>query len=657
MSRYSYTPLHQRPHIVVHDHDVLAGRGVNIALHPGNQRLRTLVTTRADDSFCTSYSATEKRAVAEEIVRHIKQLDPPGRFLKRDGRGQVSRGLSGPWEELTERDAVKKVCQALRDCNRLDRQGYAVGVAMPSDVVQAARHLQDTGLTGKQHAARAAAEVAAAQAAATIPSSKRDWGRVSPSVENAAEWLKKQRTDENTTVTPSTAGSEVANSGLVSYDPASLGGSSPYEAFPSSTKFSTAPSPLYASGPLEGYSQTTGAAYAPGQGTDSYSRPTSLPHFTSVPSTEPYRPAEAYRMDPSPGTYQQDLMHTSYTQNRGPTTAPAPAEQTNPVSPDQANPAYCRGPSQDYPGAPEQTPHAQPMYAPDSSQSQPHNMALPVYASYQVDPAPPQRHGQCYVPASQLAQSPYALATAAGDGGGTYHPQTYRQIMPTVYHHAHSSNGAYAVSPAPSYHGGNAQSYHVAPVTTYQATHAQGFHSVSAPDYEPTPPSEYQLDAASEHQGVPLPGYHAASDPGVPQAHSHPGSDPDYEAASDHVAYHSSTESPPTYQQTVEPDLHGGPPTSPRGNEAYTSTSTCFHAFDDTSASNQHSSSQAFSAAPGTTSTTGYGHGHVSAASAGADLLICAASQTTAPPPCEAQDRANASVITADKWEGETLGL
>ena len=145
MSRYSYVPLHQRSHIVVHDHDVLAGRGVNIALHPGNQRLRTLVTTRADDSFCTSYSATEKKAVAEEIVRHIKQLDPPGRFLKRDGRGQVSRGLSGPWEELTERDAVKKVCQALRDCNRLDRQGYAVGVAMPSDVVQAARHLQDTG--------------------------------------------------------------------------------------------------------------------------------------------------------------------------------------------------------------------------------------------------------------------------------------------------------------------------------------------------------------------------------------------------------------------------------------------------------------------------------------------------------------------------------
>lgn len=103
--------------------------------------------------------------------------------------------------------------------------------------------------------------------------------------------------------------------------------------------------------------------------------------------------------------------------------------------------------------------------------------------------------------------------------------------------------------------------------------------------------------------------------------------------------------------------MNGGPPTSPRGNEVYTSTSTSYHAFDDASASSQHSSSHAFSAAPGTLSATGYDHGHVSAASADADLLISAAYQTTVPPSCEAQDPPQASVVTADKWEGETLGL
>lgn len=202
-----HPPRVQRPPVIVNDHDVLSGRGVNIAHHPGNERFRTLVTTRADESYCTAYSASEKKAVAEEIIKHIKGLDPPGRFLRRDGRGQSSRGLSGPWEELSERDAIKKTCQALRDCNREDRQGYAAGVVVPGDVIKNAEQRAQLGLSRKELAAVAAA------ASATndnyedegIPSYKRprdflfdpsSSGRVSPSVENAAEWLKKQRTDD-----------------------------------------------------------------------------------------------------------------------------------------------------------------------------------------------------------------------------------------------------------------------------------------------------------------------------------------------------------------------------------------------------------------------------------------------------------------------------
>lgn len=165
MSRYPPGHPHQqaysKPPIVVTDTDVLSGRGVNIAAHAGNERFRTLVTTRADDSYCLTYSATEKKAVAEEIVRHIASLTPPGRFLKREGRGQVSRGLNGPWEELSRREAIKKTCQALRDCNRSDRATYAHGVTAPSDVKAVAEELATSGVALRDRAARAAAECAA----------------------------------------------------------------------------------------------------------------------------------------------------------------------------------------------------------------------------------------------------------------------------------------------------------------------------------------------------------------------------------------------------------------------------------------------------------------------------------------------------------------
>lgn len=161
MSRYPPHQQYSKPPIVVTDNDVLSGRGVNIAAHPGNERFRTLVTTRADASYCETYSATEKKAVAEEIVRHISSLDPPGRFLKREGRGQVSRGLNGPWEELSRREAIKKTCQALRDCNRSDRATYAHGVAAPTDVKAVAEELATSGMALKERAARAAEECAA----------------------------------------------------------------------------------------------------------------------------------------------------------------------------------------------------------------------------------------------------------------------------------------------------------------------------------------------------------------------------------------------------------------------------------------------------------------------------------------------------------------
>lgn len=182
---------YSKPPIVVTDNDVLSGRGVNIAAHPGNERFRTLVTTRADASYCETYSATEKKAVAEEIVRHIASLEPPGRFLKREGRGQVSRGLNGPWEELSRREAIKKTCQALRDCNRNDRATYAHGVAAPEDVKAVAEEFATSGMDLKERAAKAAEECAV-ETAGRLREAMEEAGVPEETIE---EQLRRQRAD------------------------------------------------------------------------------------------------------------------------------------------------------------------------------------------------------------------------------------------------------------------------------------------------------------------------------------------------------------------------------------------------------------------------------------------------------------------------------
>ena len=153
------TPIQmQQPYLPITDHDVLSGRGVNIAQHAGNERFRALICSRHDVNYCHAYTTAEKRAVAEQIVSHIESLDPPGRFLRRAGRvSRTARGLEGPWEELTRDEAVKKTCQALRDCNRQDRTGYAASVFVPEDVSFSEQMRSKSGLTNKQLAEMAAA--------------------------------------------------------------------------------------------------------------------------------------------------------------------------------------------------------------------------------------------------------------------------------------------------------------------------------------------------------------------------------------------------------------------------------------------------------------------------------------------------------------------
>lgn len=133
--------------IVVHDNDVMNGRGVKVAQHIGNLRFRALIKQKHDPTYCEGFSSSEKKALAKEIIQHIQDLNPPGRFLKKHGE-------NGPWVELTKSETEKKAKQALRDCNRGDRTGYAKQVTAPQDVEQADEERKRSGLTLQQRARR-----------------------------------------------------------------------------------------------------------------------------------------------------------------------------------------------------------------------------------------------------------------------------------------------------------------------------------------------------------------------------------------------------------------------------------------------------------------------------------------------------------------------
>jgi len=121
-------PIVENPY-GVHSHDVLSGRGAFVNGHVGNQRFRTLSLDRKHKFDAGNYS--EKRALATEVVQIIRNLDPPGRFLKRVTNKQAKtedsnwivppRGLEGFWEELSDEKAIHKACQVMRDIDRPDR--------------------------------------------------------------------------------------------------------------------------------------------------------------------------------------------------------------------------------------------------------------------------------------------------------------------------------------------------------------------------------------------------------------------------------------------------------------------------------------------------------------------------------------------------------
>ena len=67
--------------------DVLRGRGGLINGSPGNVQFRTIVSKRKKEYNAKTTKRNEKAHMAAEIVRQIRSMDPPGRFLREDANG------------------------------------------------------------------------------------------------------------------------------------------------------------------------------------------------------------------------------------------------------------------------------------------------------------------------------------------------------------------------------------------------------------------------------------------------------------------------------------------------------------------------------------------------------------------------------------------
>jgi hypothetical protein len=89
-----------------HDYDILSGRGNFVNYHPGNEHFRALV--RKHKIAYVACPKSMKGKFADMIVDQIKQLNPPGRFLKQDDSTKL-------WYDIGDKKALDKTRQALRE--------------------------------------------------------------------------------------------------------------------------------------------------------------------------------------------------------------------------------------------------------------------------------------------------------------------------------------------------------------------------------------------------------------------------------------------------------------------------------------------------------------------------------------------------------------
>lgn len=89
-----------------HEHDVVSGRGKFSTFHPGNEHFRDLVDRNKVAYFAAPQ--TVKPLIAQMIVEEIRNLNPPGRFLKQDPETKL-------WSDIGDEKSIQKTRQALRE--------------------------------------------------------------------------------------------------------------------------------------------------------------------------------------------------------------------------------------------------------------------------------------------------------------------------------------------------------------------------------------------------------------------------------------------------------------------------------------------------------------------------------------------------------------
>ena len=115
--------------IEINDNDVLCGRGGITNCHIGNRRFRELVK-----SYQPIYLAVPKREkadIARRLVSIIRNADPPGRFLQKDGE-------KGRWYDIGEK-AREKTSQALREKAPEVRSLYSAAASLVDTKSEALR--------------------------------------------------------------------------------------------------------------------------------------------------------------------------------------------------------------------------------------------------------------------------------------------------------------------------------------------------------------------------------------------------------------------------------------------------------------------------------------------------------------------------------------
>eukprot|EP00587_Corethron_hystrix_P001923 CAMPEP_0113320772 /NCGR_PEP_ID=MMETSP0010_2-20120614/14480_1 /TAXON_ID=216773 ORGANISM="Corethron hystrix, Strain 308" /NCGR_SAMPLE_ID=MMETSP0010_2 /ASSEMBLY_ACC=CAM_ASM_000155 /LENGTH=625 /DNA_ID=CAMNT_0000178687 /DNA_START=121 /DNA_END=1994 /DNA_ORIENTATION=+ /assembly_acc=CAM_ASM_000155 len=100
-----------------HDNDVLCGRGQSANIHPGNVAFRALVQGRLEE-FNSQPNTGEgnilKSKITQSFVDHIRFLDPPGRFLKKNA-------ITGLYDDIGDDAAKEKAREVLKHLRRQER--------------------------------------------------------------------------------------------------------------------------------------------------------------------------------------------------------------------------------------------------------------------------------------------------------------------------------------------------------------------------------------------------------------------------------------------------------------------------------------------------------------------------------------------------------